>query len=228
MSPANEGKRRPTAELCLHLGGAGGLLGLLAVAAPGPGPALDDVRGAVTAGDPFGPLVAAVALSAWIVAGWLFLIVLLTAAAQRPGLTGRGAAALSALLAPRAVRRAAELALGLTVAAGTVGCPPAAATPPAPPPPVVVSLDWPGTASPAAAASRPIPGPVAEASAVGLPDTVVQPGDTLWALASARLRAAATDAQVAQAWPRWWAANRGVIGADPDLIVPGMRLTPPA
>ena len=28
-------------------------------------------------------------------------------------------------------------------------------------------------------------------------------------------------------WPRWYAANREVVGADPDLLVPGQQLAPP-
>jgi nucleoid-associated protein YgaU len=56
---------------------------------------------------------------------------------------------------------------------------------------------------------------------------VVHRGDTLWDVAARHLRGAATDAQVAAEWPRWYAANRAVIGADPHHIVPGMRLLPP-
>ena len=61
---------------------------------------------------------------------------------------------------------------------------------------------------------------------------VVQPGDTLWELAAASLQQAGvpepSDACIARTWPRWWAANRDVIGPDPDLILPGMPLSPPA
>ena len=35
-------------------------------------------------------------------------------------------------------------------------------------------------------------------------------------------------AAIAREWPRWYAANRAVIGADPDLIVIGQVLTPPS
>jgi nucleoid-associated protein YgaU len=55
----------------------------------------------------------------------------------------------------------------------------------------------------------------------------VQPGDTLWSLAARHLSADASDEQVAQAWPAWWAANRAVVGADPDLLHPGDRLSAP-
>ena len=56
---------------------------------------------------------------------------------------------------------------------------------------------------------------------------VVQRGDTLWAIARARLGSSADVAATAHAVDRWHAANREVIGADPDLIHPGQRLDPP-
>lgn len=57
---------------------------------------------------------------------------------------------------------------------------------------------------------------------------VVEPGDSLWAIAAAELGDDATVARVAAAWPALYAANRDVIGVDPDLIHPGQRLTVPA
>ena len=38
----------------------------------------------------------------------------------------------------------------------------------------------------------------------------------------------ATDAEIADAWPLWYAANRAVIGADPNLLQPGQQLVVPA
>jgi nucleoid-associated protein YgaU len=55
----------------------------------------------------------------------------------------------------------------------------------------------------------------------------VRPGDSLWLIAAHRLGPTATDADVAVTWPRWYAANRAVIGADPDLIRPGQLLSAP-
>jgi hypothetical protein len=55
----------------------------------------------------------------------------------------------------------------------------------------------------------------------------VHPGDSLWLIAARRLGPDATDADIAATWPRWYAANHGVIGADPDLIIPGQVLTAP-
>ncbi len=57
---------------------------------------------------------------------------------------------------------------------------------------------------------------------------VVQRGDTLWDIAARHLGAGASPASIAEHWPRWWAANAEVIGADPDLILPGQVLRPPA
>ena len=60
-------------------------------------------------------------------------------------------------------------------------------------------------APPAAAAASTAPGPAV---------VVVRRGDTLWGFAGPE-------------WPRWYAANRAVIGDDPDLILPGQRLVVP-
>jgi nucleoid-associated protein YgaU len=56
---------------------------------------------------------------------------------------------------------------------------------------------------------------------------VVRRGDTLWGLARRHLRPGATDAEIARAWPFWYAANRAVIGPDPGLLLPGQRLRVP-
>ncbi len=53
---------------------------------------------------------------------------------------------------------------------------------------------------------------------------VVRPGDTLWALAEHDLPPSATDRQVSARWHAVYSRNRGVIGADPDLIQPGQVL----
>lgn len=68
----------------------------------------------------------------------------------------------------------------------------------------------------------PVARPVADPAVV-----VVRPGDTLWAIAARSLPAGATDAEIAHACARWHAANRDVIGDDPDLIFPTQRLVPP-
>ena len=57
---------------------------------------------------------------------------------------------------------------------------------------------------------------------------VVRRGDTLWAIARARLGSRADVASTAHEVDRWHARNREVIGGDPDLIHPGQRLVPPS
>ena len=57
---------------------------------------------------------------------------------------------------------------------------------------------------------------------------VVAPGDTLWAIAARALGPNASTTAIAKAWPAWYAANRSAIGPDPDLILPGTVLRPPA
>ena len=59
-------------------------------------------------------------------------------------------------------------------------------------------------------------------------EVVVRRGDTLWHLAARSLGPGAATAEIAAEWPRWWRANRDVIGADPDLLLPGTRLRAPA
>lgn len=56
---------------------------------------------------------------------------------------------------------------------------------------------------------------------------VVEPGDTLWAIARADLPAHAGDAAVARRVREIHEANLSVIGTDPDLIRPDQRLRMP-
>jgi nucleoid-associated protein YgaU len=57
---------------------------------------------------------------------------------------------------------------------------------------------------------------------------VVVPGDCLWTIAADSLGRGTTNAEIAAEWPRWYEANRRVIGADPDLLLPGTVLRAPA
>ena len=62
----------------------------------------------------------------------------------------------------------------------------------------------------------------------GPPGTVtVVRGDSLWAIAHRHLGAQANAQQIAREWPRWYAANRTVIGPNPNLIRAGQVLTVP-
>jgi nucleoid-associated protein YgaU len=63
----------------------------------------------------------------------------------------------------------------------------------------------------------------------GLPDegVTVQAGDTLWDIAARHLGPGVSDLDIALQWPRWYEANRSVIGQDPDALLPGQILQPP-
>lgn len=58
-------------------------------------------------------------------------------------------------------------------------------------------------------------------------EVVVHRGDTLWSIAAAHLGPHADAQAIAAEWPRWYAANRHVIGDDPDLLEVGTRLQTP-
>jgi hypothetical protein len=53
-------------------------------------------------------------------------------------------------------------------------------------------------------------------------------GDSLWDIVAGQLGPEASDVEIALEWPRWYAANREVIGPDPDVLLPGQVLNPPA
>jgi len=167
----------------------------------------------------------------------------LDAEGARHGLTGRVAAGLLV---------AASLGVAPATAAepaspGTVACQPADAGEPStqtplpeigPDPRDTAQADGipvPGwtptvtTVEPARAASGEVG--LVSTSATSTPGTdevVVHRGDTLWDIAARHLGDQATDQDVAEAWPRWYAANRDVVGDDPDLLHPGQRLVVPA
>lgn len=71
-------------------------------------------------------------------------------------------------------------------------------------------------------------GPVATVAGAGYR---VEPGDTLWGIAARTLRDRdggwPDGADVGRFWRRIYAANRAVIGDDPDLIFPGQQLSLP-
>lgn len=226
-----------------------GLIGVvLLVVAPRPDSAwvaLRQATGSVdSAGspDPTAALLAVIGVAAWVLAAYLALAVLLTAAGRLPGLLGRLCAALAARTVPAVVRRTVGVALGLGLLLGPALPAQAAGTPAQGPGPTgtSTSLDWPAVTPPASAtASGPArlaapapnaPPPTAPPAAAAA--VVVEPGDTLWGLAERSLRAdgrTPAAAAIAATWPSWWAANREAIGDDPDLLHPGTTLlAPPA
>lgn len=116
--------------------------------------------------------------------------------------------------------------------AGAAGSPPAPGTaPPQPSPPDAAAAPRPEPAVEPGTAGRPGAGGVGAAGTVGTADTartvVVRPGDCLWDITAALLPPGSPDADVAAAWPLLYASNRGVIGADPDVVHPGQALVVP-
>jgi nucleoid-associated protein YgaU len=133
--------------------------------------------------------------------------------AGRAALTGRRVVA---ALRPGLARRVAAAGLGLSAPAAALHAAPAAGAAPVE---VVEVVDAPARAAAQTADAATRPAPPASYTVV--------PGDSLWSIARDHLPARATDARVARAWPRWYAANRRVIGPDPSLIVPGQHLRVP-
>ncbi|MGY1693468.1 LysM peptidoglycan-binding domain-containing protein [Geodermatophilus sp. SYSU D00814] len=199
-----------------------------------------DLQHVVDTSGPETLLLTGVAALAWLVWAWGALGLALTALSALPGLAGAAARVLLRGLLPASGRRAAALALGiglvaapaLTACTTTAGAPvvvPAADTrAPAVPdwplraPPLAVP-DWPAPPGPAAVPDR--PGPATA-------EHVVLRGECLWSIAEADLRARTgrhpTGAQTLAAVDRWHTANAAVIGDDPDLLLPGQVLRPPA
>jgi nucleoid-associated protein YgaU len=171
-----------------------------------------------------------------LAAAWLAVGLLADLAAQLPGAVGSAARRVRARILPRLVQRVVAGALGVGIVAGPAV---AAANPPQPAGPTraVPAPAWP--------TDNPIPVPLwptdsvrSESAATPKSDGAaphsgsgsvrVRPGDTLWAIAARSLSGRRTPDRIAAAWPRWWAANRSVIGPDPDLVRPGQVLTAPA
>ncbi len=156
-------------------------------------------------------LVALAALPALLVAAPLVV---------RPAAAALRAAARCAAPGRRQAGRAARRAGARGALAGTAALASAAATG-AP----ALAMPLLGSAAPAA------PGPRSDAvrpaprSPAG---HVVRPGECRWSIAAARLGPGASDADIAAEWPRWYRANRALIGRDPGLIRVGMRLRAPA
>lgn len=58
-------------------------------------------------------------------------------------------------------------------------------------------------------------------------EVIVQVGDSLWSIAAAHLEHDASNAQIAAAWPRWYEANKKIIGQNPDHLELGLVLQMP-
>ena len=205
--------------------------------------------------DPLVPLVQLLQVGFALGAAWLAALVVLAVAGRLPGTLGRAARSVARRVAPVALHGLLGLAVGTVSLAAPAaaaerpappavsldwpGLSPSSGTTPAVGPSATVSaspIDTEPTSPAATAALSPAPPPstapsqpaAQPTSAVTPTRVVVRPGDSLWGLAARDLGPDATSSRIAQEWPRWWAANRVVIGDDPDLIHPGSVLDRPA
>jgi nucleoid-associated protein YgaU len=231
---------RPTGVLVLGYAVVSGALAaatggsLAAVRAPGPAP-VDATTGC------------AAAIAAWGLLTWLAIWTAVVLVAGAVGGIGSGFHRAAVARTPGAARRLAAVLLGASLTSTPLAAVPALAVDRPPvtvtrAEPTVSALPLPDRpASPGgwtpdrpAAPRRTKPSvPVHLVSTPSRPrrtdvgEVVVRRGDSLWDLAARYLGPAATAADVAAEWPRWYAANRQVIGPDPDLLLPGERLVPP-
>lgn len=176
-------------------------------------------------------LQAAATLVGWAVLTWLASCLVLAWLARLPGPVGWLAGRVAAALTPELLRRLAAVVLG----AGLVATPAVAGAAAADPSGVVMvsaaSLDRPvepmassGTRPEAASGTGSGAGEDAPVSGAGVR---VKPGDSLWVIAARALGSPASPAEIATQWPRWYAANRAVIGPDPNVLHPGQWLAAP-
>lgn len=160
------------------------------------------------------------ACSAATVAGtcWLWAVTTLVALGAARGRTGPSAPAV-----PAGLRRAVLAACGVALAGGLAS--PAVASP------GQVHHDHPRPATAALVSGLPLPDRATAPSRAPAPapahSLVVRRGDTLWALARRDLGPRAADGAVNRRWQAIYALNRGVVGANPDVIHPGQQLRLP-
>ena len=167
------------------------------------------------------------AVAATLAATWLWVLTTLVAGMAA---LGRSTSRVPGL--PRAWRRLVLTACGVAlVGAGSTAVAAAAAVPTPSADRAVGHADHGDTPS---LAGLPYPDRTApdtrsggRAGCAAPRQVVVRTGDTLWDLARGQLGPDADDRDRTRAWHRLYALNRAVIGADPDLIHPHLRLRVP-
>ena len=150
-------------------------------------------------------LVAACATSLLLALAWLWVVTTITVAELLTGRLRTGGGT---------TRRLVLLACGAAVLAGTTSPALAAGDGSS----ILAGLSLPDR-SVAASEARTVPTrPVSQPRV-----HVVRPGESLWSIAEATSAGGDPD----QRWRAIWAANRDLIGDDPDLILPGQQLRLP-
>lgn len=171
----------------------------------------------------------------WLCALWVVVGLAAVWIGQLPGLAGQLGRTVTRCAVPVAIQRLVAASAGFSLllggaSAGAVGQPAATPGNPGVPASTLSAPGWPLDQPGRSAPSRPVVATSAGPThASDSPPTVtVQPGDSLWTIAGAELGPAATDQQIAIAWPYWYRANRPLIGRDPNLLRPGSELSRPA
>jgi LysM domain len=154
--------------------------------------------------------------------------VLIVQLALAPTATGVGPGSLHAR--PPAVAMATEPFLHRSwphparPAATTAGRAPGGPATTASSPPIPLPI-WLGGGPASAGAAD---GPSRSQAAPAVVRHTIAPGDTLWSISAAHLRAdARTEPMIAAYWRRIYQANRHALGSDPSLIHPGTTLSVP-
>lgn len=186
------------------------------------------------------------ALGLLVVVWWLFTMTFAVLAALLLAAGRQRAARWAGAAAPPFMQRLALAVLGATLAVGPAAY---AEEPPLDPAwqatapleasavPLEVPTASPGpeaTVQPEAWAPRTEPPSAGPLARPGLRTTAhppsaveVRPGDSLWSIVARHLGPDADAQDVADTWPKWFEANRGVIGEDPNVLRPGQLLVPP-
>jgi nucleoid-associated protein YgaU len=173
----------------------------------------------------------------WLTALWLAVGLIASLGSALPGALGRAARTLARATLPRTVYALAAGAAGVGVLLTCAGAQAAArraptqaalAAPHWPTEGPVRAPRWP-TVAPNRAAQPPAQPPAQQPAHLhpAAAGVVVRRGDSLWRIAAAHLPGRPCDRRIAASWPRWYAANRQVIGSDPNVITPGEVLHAP-
>ncbi|MCW2538871.1 MAG: hypothetical protein JWN95_596 [Frankiales bacterium] len=171
----------------------------------------------------------------WCAAVWFGLGLLTTAIARLPGAVGAAGTSLLHKAYPKVVCRMLVGAAGVSIALTPLAADARSFSDTADhgqSSSAVVVAGWPSDTSspqPWSSIEWPTGGTSTHEPPAGQqePALTVQRGDSLWSISKRSLGARAEPAAVAAEWPRWYAANRDTIGADPNLIKAGMSLQMP-
>jgi nucleoid-associated protein YgaU len=195
--------------------------------------------------DPVAPVLAALALIAEVLAGYLLALLVLRSLSLLPGSLGRLTGRALLLASPQTLHRLLDLLVGgallaqvtlVTMPGSSSGRGLTAVHHPTAPAPAACSRPAELGCGSGPMQARPSP----RRSAAPLPPWLeggpsnatrrhtVREGDTLWEIAASHLAPAERSLpRVNRYWQRIYRANRSAIGADPDLIRPGTHLEVP-